>query len=195
MLTESAVRASDKRALFVGVDAYEAAGGVVLRDLFQSDDGGWLQDVGLARSSGRRQAQGGSREDRRRGLEMDRGRASAFPTALTYGLRELSGAPVELTDEEQATAIEAFQAERDQLESEYETPTNCRKRSIGVWARSRRRSRRSTTGRCAYEPAEIARAGAFVSIDADGALVVDRGYVRPEDEAPSNRRPKAADDT
>jgi ParB family chromosome partitioning protein len=44
MLTETAVRASDKRAVFVGVDAYEAAGGIVLRDLFQSDDGGWLQD-------------------------------------------------------------------------------------------------------------------------------------------------------
>lgn len=47
MLTETTVRASDKRAVFVGVDAYEAAGGGVLRDLFQSDDGGWLQDVGL----------------------------------------------------------------------------------------------------------------------------------------------------
>ncbi len=26
------------------LEAYEAAGGVILRDLFQSDDGGWLQD-------------------------------------------------------------------------------------------------------------------------------------------------------
>ena len=42
MLTEGAVRASDKRALFVGVDAYVEAGGTVLRDLFQADDGGWL---------------------------------------------------------------------------------------------------------------------------------------------------------
>ena len=33
-LTEGAVRASDRRAQFVGVDAYEAAGGVVMRDLF-----------------------------------------------------------------------------------------------------------------------------------------------------------------
>ncbi|MEY9900706.1 ParB/RepB/Spo0J family partition protein [Bradyrhizobium sp. USDA 329] len=40
MLTEKTVRASDRRAMFVGLDAYEAAGGVVLRDLFQSDDGG-----------------------------------------------------------------------------------------------------------------------------------------------------------
>ncbi len=47
MLTENTVRASDKRAVFVGLERYEAAGGEVLRDLFQSDDGGWLQDVSL----------------------------------------------------------------------------------------------------------------------------------------------------
>ncbi len=47
MLTERTVRASDKRALFVGLEAYEAAGGVVMRDLFQQDDGGWLENVGL----------------------------------------------------------------------------------------------------------------------------------------------------
>ena len=35
-----------------------------------------------------------------------------------------------------------------------------------------------------YSPAEIGRAGAFVSIAADGTLSVDRGYVRPEDELP-----------
>ena len=47
MLTEGAVRAADKRALFVGVEAYEEAGGPVMRDLFQGDDGGWLQDPAL----------------------------------------------------------------------------------------------------------------------------------------------------
>ena len=47
MLTETAIRASDRRATFVGMVAYEAAGGQVLRDLFQGDDGGWLQDPAL----------------------------------------------------------------------------------------------------------------------------------------------------
>ena len=47
MLTEGAIRAADKRAQFVGVDAYTNAGGVIMRDLFQGDDGGWLQDVVL----------------------------------------------------------------------------------------------------------------------------------------------------
>ena len=47
MLTEGAVRASDRRAQFVGLDAYAEAGGEVLRDLFQTDDGGWLRDAAL----------------------------------------------------------------------------------------------------------------------------------------------------
>ena len=48
MLTEGVVRAADRRAQFVGAKAYEAAGGVILRDLFQHDDGGFWQDPALA---------------------------------------------------------------------------------------------------------------------------------------------------
>jgi ParB family chromosome partitioning protein len=47
LLTEGAIRASDKRAQFVGIEAYETAGGDVMRDLFQQDDGGWLQNPAL----------------------------------------------------------------------------------------------------------------------------------------------------
>jgi ParB family chromosome partitioning protein len=36
----------------------------------------------------------------------------------------------------------------------------------------------------AFDPTEIARAGAFISITQDGILRVERGYVRPEDELP-----------
>ena len=46
-MAEGAVRASDRRAQFVGLHAYVEAGGAILRDLFQQDDGGWLQDAGL----------------------------------------------------------------------------------------------------------------------------------------------------
>lgn len=41
LLTETAVRAADRRAVYVGIEAYEAAGGVVMRDLFEQDQGGW----------------------------------------------------------------------------------------------------------------------------------------------------------
>lgn len=46
LLTEGAVRASDKRAVYV-TGEYTAAGGPVMRDLFQADDGGWFQDINL----------------------------------------------------------------------------------------------------------------------------------------------------
>src|SRR3546814_11743941 len=39
MLTEGAVRASDPRSPFVGLDAYTEDGGVILRDLFQGELG------------------------------------------------------------------------------------------------------------------------------------------------------------
>lgn len=42
MLTETSVRVSDRRAVFMDVDSYEAAGGMMLHDPFQGDDGGWL---------------------------------------------------------------------------------------------------------------------------------------------------------
>jgi ParB family chromosome partitioning protein len=35
-----------------------------------------------------------------------------------------------------------------------------------------------------FAPEDLARAGAFVSIDASGALRVERGFVRPEDDSP-----------
>jgi len=46
-LTEDAVHAQDRRVRFVGLDAYTEAGGYVMRDLFDDDHGGWLQDVAL----------------------------------------------------------------------------------------------------------------------------------------------------
>ncbi|MDO9607100.1 MAG: ParB/RepB/Spo0J family partition protein, partial [Brevundimonas sp.] len=46
-MTEAKVRVDDRRVRFVGVEAYEAEGGAVLRDLFTEDGGGWLEDAAL----------------------------------------------------------------------------------------------------------------------------------------------------
>src|SRR4029450_3352443 len=47
LLTETTIRADDRRAVYVGGEAYEAAGGSILRDLFEQDSGGWFQDAVL----------------------------------------------------------------------------------------------------------------------------------------------------
>jgi ParB family chromosome partitioning protein len=47
LLTERHVRAGDRRAVFVGAEAYTEAGGTIVRDLFTEDGGGWFEDAAL----------------------------------------------------------------------------------------------------------------------------------------------------
>ena len=47
LLTETQVPARDRRAVFVGAEAYADAGGAITRDLFTEDGGGWFEDAGL----------------------------------------------------------------------------------------------------------------------------------------------------
>jgi ParB family chromosome partitioning protein len=47
LLTETHVAATDRRAIFVGAEAYIEAGGTILRDLFTEDRGGYFEDVAL----------------------------------------------------------------------------------------------------------------------------------------------------
>ena len=49
LLTESAIALDSDLGLFVGVEAYEAAGGTITRDLFSADDEGFMDDAALVR--------------------------------------------------------------------------------------------------------------------------------------------------
>ncbi|XHB98441.1 ParB/RepB/Spo0J family partition protein [Nitratireductor sp. ac15] len=182
MLTETTVGASDKRAIFVGIDAYEAAGGTVLRDLFESDDGGWLQDIGLLDRLVSEKLTVIADEIATHGWKWVEA-AVSIPYGVTHGLREIEGVPLDITTEEQATR-DALQAELDRLTAEYEDadelPDEVDARLGEIEAAIEALDNRPVR----YDPDEIAVAGVFVSIDADGSLSVDRGYVRPEDERP-----------
>jgi ParB family transcriptional regulator, chromosome partitioning protein len=187
MLTEGAVRAADKRAQFIGIDAYVEAGGCVMRDLFQGDDGGWLQDVGLVDmmvSEKLRDEANAVRAEGWRWVEV----APDFPYGHTYGLRQLRGDEVPLTPEGEATR-EALQADYDGIEADYsgpdDLPDEVDQRLGEIEAALEALDNRPI----AYDPDEVARAGAFVSIASDGSLRVERGYVRPEDELPVEPEP------
>ena len=182
MLTETTVRASDKRAVFVGVDTYEAAGGAILRDLFESDDGGWLQDVGLLDRLVSEKLTVIADEIATHGWKWVEA-AVSIPYGVAHGLREIVGVPLDISAEEQATR-DALQEELDRLIAEYEDaeelPDEVDTRLGEIEAAIEALDNRPVR----YDPDEIAIAGVFVSIDADGSLSVDRGYVRPEDEQP-----------
>lgn len=185
LLTEGAVRASDKRAQFVGVDAYQTAGGGIMRDLFDEDNAGWLQDPvlldrlmaeKLERDADAVQAEGWKWAE----IAID------FPYGHTHGLRRISGEPVPMSKEEAATA-EALRAEYEQLEQTHadanELPEDVDQRLGEIETALSALEERPVN----FDPEEVARAGAFISIDGSGGLRVERGYVRPEDEAPGAR--------
>src|ERR1700722_12189521 len=113
MLTERTVRASDKRAVFVGLAAYDQAGGGVMRDLFEEDDGGWLENVALLDSLVTEKLKAEAEKVAAEGWKWIEVNVD-FPFGHTHRLRELDGTPTDLTAEEQAT-IKALRAEYAKL--------------------------------------------------------------------------------
>jgi len=180
LLTEGAVNAGDKRAQFVGVDAYLAAGGIITHDLFEEDDGGWLQDSALLNRlvTEKLKIEAGKLADEGwKWITV----ATDFPYGHTDRLGRLSGESIQMTTEEQS-AYDALKDEFDRLEEKYaqadEFPDDVDQRLGEIETALARFDDRPVR----YDPACIARAGVFVSIDSDGNLLIERGYVRPEDE-------------
>ncbi|RWE06347.1 MAG: ParB/RepB/Spo0J family partition protein [Mesorhizobium sp.] len=182
MLTETSVRATDRRALFVGIETYVAAGGIVLRDLFEADNGGWLQDPALLDRLVGDKLRAAAAEIAAEGwkwivVDVD------LPYGHAQGMRSLTGTLTDLTDEERANR-EALRNEYDELEAQYgeadDLPDDVDRRLGDIEDALEQLENRPMI----YDRAEIARAGVFVSLDRNGGLIVDRGHVRPEDEAP-----------
>jgi len=183
MLTEGAVRASDKRAIFVGTEAYEAAGGVVLRDLFASDQGGWLQDAALLDRLARKKLAEAAEALRGEGWKWSEVSID-FPYGHTHGLRRLPANYPPLLPEEQAryeVALAEYNSLSEQYEGDGDLPEDVDQRLAELEQAIAAVKERPAI----YDPADIARAGILVSIDHGGALKVERGFLRFEDGMPA----------
>ena len=180
MLTEGAVRASDRRAQFVGLDNYVEAGGEVLRDLFQTDDGGWLQDTALLETMVAEKLNEEAEAIRAEGwkwIEV----ATDFPYGHTYDLRRIRGEAEPMNEEEEQTYT-ALKAEYDKLENDYAEADELPEDIDGRLGEIETAMEALQNRPIRFEADDYAIAGAFVSIDSSGGLRVERGYVRPEDE-------------
>lgn len=182
LLTEDSVRVSDKRARFIGLDAYEAEGGIVLRDLFSQSDEGWLQDVALLERLVAAKLTIEAEAIKSEGWHWIQ-TAQEFPYGHTGGLRRVTGEIQPLTEEENSRR-EALRDEMAEIEQRYagadeDLPDEIDQRLGEIETALDGFEDRPVI----YDPAEIARAGTFISIDGDGRLKIERGFVRPEDEA------------
>lgn len=104
MLTETHVAATDRRARFVGAEAYTEAGGTILRDLFTEDRGGYLEDVALLDLLVT--AKLGREADTVRAAEGWKWTEAHLDFPHAHGMRRTYPHPVELSAEDKA-ALEA----------------------------------------------------------------------------------------
>lgn len=180
LLTETSVRASDRRAVFVGVEAYEAAGGAMLHDLFQGDDGGWLEDPALLDRLVAEKLQAEAETIATEGwkwieVSLD------LPYGYSHGLRRLAGDPAPMTDDEgaaHAKLLAEYRALEEKYDGQDELPEEIDARLGELEAAMEKLEVRPLI----FDQEEVARSGAFVTLDRYGDLAVYRGYVRPEDE-------------
>ncbi len=136
MLTENTVRASDRRVQFIGLDAYEQAGGGVLRDLFEHDDGGWLQDVALLDRLVTEKLKAEAETIAAEGWKWI-SLAVDFPTDHTRAC-ESSRANLSISPQRSRPPSTPSTPSKPSLNPITRMPTSCPTRSISVSARSRR---------------------------------------------------------
>ena len=118
MLTEANVAATDRRAIFVGAEAYTEAGGTILRDLFTEDRGGYFEDVALldllVMAKLGREANALMEADGWKWVQV----FLDFPHS--HGLRRTYPQTVELSAGDQ-TALDAARGEFDSLTAQHES--------------------------------------------------------------------------
>ncbi|RFB83026.1 DNA-binding protein, partial [Rhizobium leguminosarum bv. trifolii] len=187
LLTETAIRAGDRRAVYVGIDAYEAAGGVVMRDLFEQDQGGWLQDPAMLEQLVLEKLKADAEA-----IQTSEGwkwaeAAFDFPYGHASGLRRFYGEQAEMTEEELAR-YDATRAEYERLDAEYAEASEYSEAAEQKLEELGSELDRLKDRPYIFDPQAMARGGVFVSLGAGGELKIERGFVRPEDE------PTAEDD-
>jgi len=175
ILTAQQIDASDRKAKFVGLEAYQEAGGQITRDLFQPEHEGWLADGAL--------------------LER---LLSEKLEALAGTLREEGWKWVEIEPEnvqslsriqpERHPLGEAQEEELSRLSAEYdalcaEENDEDAERADALYARIEALSE----GEAVWSAEQKALAGAIIRIGYEGEVQIDRGLVKAEDRAALRR--------
>ena len=192
LLTEERIPGTSAVARFVGVEAYEAAGGKVLRDLFSNDDDSavWFDDPALLNNLAMENLRVFKDELETRWkwatamVEVD------WNTTARYG--RIYPEPAERTPEEQAE-IEKLEARQGVLaELDDDAWTEELVREAETIEERLDEIEGGIEARAVYRREDFGIAGCIATIAHDGALQVIHGLVRPED---MPKEPEAAGNT
>jgi len=179
-LTEEMIAATDKRVQFIGgLAAYEQAGGAVKRDLFDDRNAGYAVDAALVEKLVAEKLEATAVSVRAEGWKWVE--CSATAPAGYHAMKRHYPEGIALSEEDQA-ALDAAQTEYDALaeliengvaDEEAETKlAEVEKRIDALNARTE-----------AYSPEALEQAGTFVFLDYYGRLAIERGFVKPGENA------------
>ncbi|MFG1425929.1 ParB/RepB/Spo0J family partition protein [Roseixanthobacter glucoisosaccharinicivorans] len=180
-LTRMHIAATDRRAIFVGAESYTEAGGVILRDLFTEDRGGFYEDAALLdrlvinKLDGIAESVKAGEGWKWAGVHID------YPHG--NGLRRTYPHPVELPEEDEA-AYAAAQGEYDAMTEQHDTADELPDDVDQRFGELEAEIERIDGLRHAYDADEITRGGVFVILSHDGEARIERGFIRAEDERP-----------
>ena len=181
------VPAADRRAVFVGLEAYEQAGGVIVRDLFDDEHQGFLTDAALLDRLVAERLQAVADAVRSEDWKWVEVMPRVYHSVTAdyrciYPDYDLLTKPVR-TQVDKLTAKLVELEEGDQSEQSKQE----------IWRIENKIEVLQSP--CGYEPTDRARAGAIISLDRDGRLRIERGFIRPEDEdaPPKSAKPAKQD--
>jgi len=183
MMTEHEVEASDRRARLVGAEAYQAAGGHIRCDLFSEDGKGWYEDAALldrlalerlaSEAETVRAAEGWLWAEARLDFPHDHGCRRVYPRAVE-------------PDPETKARLEALSEEYDAIVAACGDDNLSEEQDARLEVLD---AELSSACPDQYDPDAVARGGLFAVLAQDGVRI-ERGFLRPEDEAPPEAEPE-----
>jgi ParB family chromosome partitioning protein len=189
-LTENEIPASDRRAKFVTLKAYEKEGGQTRTDLFtQGDESIFILDPALLDRLVKEKLERATKELVKEGWKWTDAYAD-FGYEQRSQFRGIHPAPVALP-RKLANEAAKLEAEFQKLEKQWEGagedaeyPDRCEeiRERLGEIERGRERE---------WTPEQLAMAGAIAVIGNDGKLNIERGFVRPEDMPKEGKKGKS----
>ncbi len=179
-LTQSTVPLRDRRVRFVGLDTYEQAGGTVLRDLFSENQDGYVEDLTLLNRLV------DAKLAAARDVVLAKGwawvtAAAEIPHTEKQHHRAVAALGPDLSEADQ-DKLTALQAELEQVDRTEPTDDDHADQLDGRRDDLEAQIAALENQPPRFDPEVMAKAGVFVSLNADGVLIYDCGYVRPGDE-------------
>ncbi len=176
-LSEGQVRSYDRRAVFVGAKPYQDAGGVIIRDLFDAEGGGFFADAELLDRLAREKLQAHAAKVAAEGWrwvvaepELDREAVAEMRRVFPKQM------PLSKNERKRLRKLEArYKALHDKY-PDGDAPSDVTAKLESIEAAV------ETLNKQEYAPYDLALAGAFITLARDGSVHVERGFVRKEGE-------------